>query len=340
MRIENLTVRNFRSLVDVEIPLHPLNVVIGPNGSGKTALTEVLLLLQQRSQGELSRFFDERGGYGAVLSQNTNRSSTDLASSNRLEAQVEMANGGASDDGRSVYLVALQSAGYGYEVAKESHQPSLSVQKFFAGADCYRPIEVAPRSPVRLPQSLTPTLSPGVQGESLYSALYNLRISDPERYDRLLVIVAQAFPGFKRFDFPVVGAGQVTLAWQDQCCSQPFYPNQLSEGTIRFLWLLALVFTAPRAALLLIDEPETSLHPELLRILALLLQEAALETQVVVATHSSDLISWLQPDEVLIADKADGQTRFTWADTLNLQNWLAEYSLRDLWLMGHLGGRP
>lgn len=101
---------------------------------------------------------------------------------------------------------------------------------------------------------------------------------------------------------------------------------------------MTLVFTAPRASLLLIDEPETSLHPELLRILALLLQETALETQVVVATHSSDLIGWLQPDEVLIADKEDGQTRFTWADTLNLAEWLAEYTLRDLWLMGHLGG--
>ena len=339
MRIQNLTVRNFRSLVDVDIPLHPLNVVIGPNGSGKTALIEVLLLLQRDSRRELTEFFDERGGFQAVLSQRSGR-----AGSTRLEVQAEIVNGGPDggpdDNGRSVYVLAVQGVGYVYQAAKESYRAAPSVQEFFAGANYYQFIDVTPRSSVRLPQSLTPASTPGAQGESLYSALYNLRINDLDLYDRLLGIVAQAFPGFKQFEFPVVGAGQVTLTWYDKCCTQPFYPNQLSEGTLRFLWLLTLLFTAPRASLLLIDEPETSLHPELLRILAALLQEAALETQIVVATHSSDLISWLQPEEVLIADKEDGQTRFTWADTLNLQSWLAEYSLRDLWLMGHLGGRP
>lgn len=338
MRILNLTVRNFRSLTSVDIPLHPLNVVIGPNGSGKTALIEVLLLLQRGSQGQLSKFFEDRGGYQAVLSQSYSR-----WSSNRLEVQVDFEGSVADGNGRHEYVLAIQSAGYGHEVAKEFFQNQNArgeIERFFTGANYYQPIDVASRSPVRLPQSLTPALLPGEQGESLYSALYNLRISNAGLYERLISVVAQAFPGFKRFEFPVVGAGQVTLTWYDRCCPQPLYPNQLSEGTLRFLWLLALVFTAPSGSLLLIDEPETSLHPELLRILALLLQEAALETQVIVATHSSDLISWLQPDEVLIADKEDGQTRFTWADTLDLQNWLAEYSLRDLWLMGHLGGRP
>ncbi len=50
-------------------------------------------------------------------------------------------------------------------------------------------------------------------------------------------------------------------------------------------------------------------------------------------------VHWLEPDEVIVADKEDGQTRFTRADTLDLAEWLAEYDLRDLWQMGHLGGR-
>ena len=48
----------------------------------------------------------------------------------------------------------------------------------------------------------------------------------------------------------------------------------------------------------------------------------------------------LAPEEVLIADKEDGKTSFTWAADLDLQAWLDEYTLRDLWLMGNLGGRP
>ena len=111
MRIQNLTVRNFRSLVNVDVPLHPLNVVIGPNGSGKTALIEVLLLLQRDSQRELTSFFDDRGGFQAVLSQRNGRTS-----SNRLEVQAEIANGGADGEAdgsnrRSAYLLAVQGAG-------------------------------------------------------------------------------------------------------------------------------------------------------------------------------------------------------------------------------------
>jgi predicted ATPase len=74
--------------------------------------------------------------------------------------------------------------------------------------------------------------------------------------------------------------------------------------------------------------------------LAALLQDASARGAIIVATHSPDLIRWLEPEEVLIADKEDGATRFTWADQLDLAEWLDEYTLRDLWLMGNLGGRP
>jgi predicted ATPase len=94
--------------------------------------------------------------------------------------------------------------------------------------------------------------------------------------------------------------------------------------------------------LILIDEPEVSLHPELQKILAALLQDASARTQIIVATHSPELIRWLQPDEVVVIDKFDGQSQFTWASdpALDLEAWLKEYTLADLWYMGTLGGRP
>jgi predicted ATPase len=130
------------------------------------------------------------------------------------------------------------------------------------------------------------------------------------------------------------------LAWYDRSAYQPFYPNQLSEGTLRFLWLATILLSPALSPIVLIDEPEVSLHPELLQVLAALLQDASARSHIIVATHSPDLIRWLEPNEVLIADKEDGRTTFTWADSLDLDKWLAEYSLRDLWLMGNLGGRP
>jgi predicted ATPase len=90
----------------------------------------------------------------------------------------------------------------------------------------------------------------------------------------------------------------------------------------------------------LIDEPEVSLHPELLSLLAGLLREASERSQIVVATHSDRLIGFLKPDEVVVADVGeDGRTTMNWADSLNLDEWLKEYSLDELWRNGRLGAR-
>jgi predicted ATPase len=91
----------------------------------------------------------------------------------------------------------------------------------------------------------------------------------------------------------------------------------------------------------LLDEPEVSLHPELLRHLVYLMREAAKHTQLIVATHSDRLIGFLEPREVLICDlDEEGGTKMTWADTLNLNKWLEDYSLDQLWAMNVMGGRP
>jgi predicted ATPase len=90
----------------------------------------------------------------------------------------------------------------------------------------------------------------------------------------------------------------------------------------------------------LLDEPEVSLHPELLNLLADLLREASNRTQVIVATHSDRLIRFLKPEEVLLMDATeDGMTRLTWADNLDLNMWLREYSLDELWSSGRIGAR-
>jgi predicted ATPase len=201
-------------------------------------------------------------------------------------------------------------------------------------------LDVGPRAIVRLPQALTPAAWPGPNGESLYSALYNLRALHDREYRRLLEVLGLAFPGFGHLEFPVVGAGQVTMAWHQHELAGPLYPSELSEGTLRFLWLATVLLAPEPPPITLIDEPEVSLHPEMLKLLANLLQDAASRGQVIVATHSSDLVRWLTPQEVLIFDKQEGRTTARWADELNLKDWLQEYTLDELWRIGTLGGRP
>ncbi len=130
------------------------------------------------------------------------------------------------------------------------------------------------------------------------------------------------------------------MTWKDSQFSRSLYMNQLSEGTLRFLWLVTLLQTPGATKLTLLDEPETSLHPELLSLLAGLLREASERMQIVVATQSDALIRFLQPKEVLVMDLTeDGTSQARWADDFDIEDWLKEYSLDEVWRMGRIGGR-
>jgi predicted ATPase len=209
-----------------------------------------------------------------------------------------------------------------------------------ASSTFYHVLNVEPRSPVRLPQVMRPAPLPGKNGEDLVSSLYYLRETEPDRFEAVEDSLKAAFPGFKRLDFPPVAAGTLAMTWRDKSFSKPLYMHQVSEGMLRFVWLATLLQSPELTALTLLDEPEVSLHPELLNLLAGLLREAAERTQIVVATHSDRLVRFLKPEEVVVMDAAeDGTSTLTWADKLNLEQWLDEYSLDELWLNGRLGAR-
>jgi predicted ATPase len=91
---------------------------------------------------------------------------------------------------------------------------------------------------------------------------------------------------------------------------------------------------------LLIDEPELSLHPEWVMILVAMLREASARCTVVVATQSVELVRWVDPKELVIADATESGVTFKRASEIpDLAKWLKEFSLSELWTMGQLGGR-
>lgn len=225
------------------------------------------------------------------------------------------------------------------QVPKMYKQPE-DFRKRLGSSTFYHVLNVDPRAPVRLPQLMRPAELPGKDGEDLVSCLYYLRETDRDTYDAVEDTLKAAFPGFERLDFPPVAAGTIALTWKDMNFSKPLYMHQLSEGTLRFLWLVTLLQSPGLTAVTLLDEPEVSLHPELLSQLADLFREASSRSQIIVATHSDRLINFLNPDEVLVMDlNDDGTTSAKWADTLDLDKWLEEYTLDEVWRMGRMGGR-
>ncbi|MEM7536474.1 MAG: AAA family ATPase [Chloroflexota bacterium] len=388
MRLSHLHIKNYRRLVDVDLPLRPLTTIIGPNGVGKTSLLEIFQLLSSASDMKLQKFIEDQGGFTSIFSYAPAEPET------RLELSLDIDGGNANSPAPMRYHFSLARESVGYRVADErlmriadtdtvtpqiyldaqdssiryfdsetnqlespkrwSHRErelalaqaprsyaEPEIVRFLLGEIYhYSRLDVSERAVVRLPQAITPAIRPGPNGENLYSALFSLRLHHRTIFDRISELLWQGFDGFQEIDFEIVGAGQVSLVWREQQHNQLLYPQQLSEGTLRFLWLITVLLAPAPPVMLLIDEPEVSLHPTLQQLLAALLQEAKLNTMIVVATHSPDLIGWLEPDEVLVADLEDGRSVFRWGDTLDLNDWLEDYTLRDLWLMGVMGGQP
>ena len=209
-----------------------------------------------------------------------------------------------------------------------------------ASSTHYHALDVSAKAPVRLPQPMRNSTLPGQNGEELVSCLYMIRETDENRFESIEATLRAGFPSFERLNFPPVAAGTLAMTWKDATSPHPFYMHQLSEGTLRFLWLVTLLQSPGLTSVTMIDEPEVSLHPELLSLLADLFREASNRTQLIVATHADRLVRSLNPDEVIATSvEEDGTASFEWGDEFQLDTWLQEFSLDQLWQMGRLGGR-
>ena len=122
---------------------------------------------------------------------------------------------------------------------------------------------------------------------------------------------------------------------------EPLVVLRLSDGTLKFLCLLAVLLGTEPPPLICIEEPEVGLHPEAIQIVAEALVDASERTQLIVTTHSEALVDALSesPEDVLVTERDfDNGTQFRRLERKQLALWLERYSLGGLWRKGELGG--
>lgn len=116
--------------------------------------------------------------------------------------------------------------------------------------------------------------------------------------------------------------------------------TRLSDGTLRYLCLLAILCDPEPPPLICIEEPELGLHPDILPKLGDLLRAASERTQIIVTTHSDILVDTMTetPDAVVVCSKNQGQTTMERLNPDDLSEWLKKYRLGQLWTKGEIGG--
>jgi len=376
-RINRFGIKGFRRLFDIDIPMTPFSVIIGINGVGKTTFLDAFSLLSASASGNLNARLSLLGGVSNILTRDKSEKisfsiSMGIPGYEPLEYSLSLAAQGMGysisseilqqkrrghdtpfrhidSTGLNIHYYNTEKKGivavdweYNYQETSLSQVPKMfrqseELRHILSTAIKYHALDVGPNAPVKLPQQMRPATGPGINGEALIPYLYYLRETSKEKFEKITDSIKVAFPDFEELGFPPVAAGMLTMTWKDKNFTKPLYLHELSEGSLRFLWLVSLLQSSALSAVTLIDEPDVSLHPELMHILVDLMREASERTQLIIATHSDRFVRFLEPNELKIFDlDENGCTSVTGAETLDLEKWLSEYRLDDLWTMGCL----
>lgn len=194
-------------------------------------------------------------------------------------------------------------------------------------------------APLRLPQPAD------LPEERLLSDSLNLALllnqiehKDSQIFNQML---ERFFPRFKRMSTKVSG-GTVQFYLHEADFRHPIPSTRLSDGTIRFVAILALLLSPSPPPIVCIEEPELGLHPDAVALVADLLVEASSRMQLLVTTHSDALVSALSdtPDAVVACERPGAGTVLRRLDPKQLKFWLEDYQLGDLWRIGELGANP
>ena len=147
----------------------------------------------------------------------------------------------------------------------------------------------------------------------------------------------QLYEGLTDFDVVAEG-GAVQVFFTEGEFSIP--ATRLSDGTLRYLCLVAILCDPEPPPLICIEEPELGLHPDILPAVADLLKAASRRTQIIVTTHSDILVDAMTdcPESVVVCEKHEGKTEMTRLSSADLAVWLEKYRLGQLWIKGQLGG--
>ncbi len=394
MAITRIEIEGFKSFRKLDFELKPLNVLIGPNGCGKTNFIDFFKFLREAANDDMNEAYLRRGGGSAFVFKGKHEpSATLLGEDESLKAGLNFHPlwAGNLPDIKGMYSLSLwpfpasllpnqekfegisgdkitlsvqtelglmlNPEARSLEISAKSvvRVPPLPLQKerevfswigeTIRNWASYDPIDTGPGSAVRNPDLARSGINLRADGSNLTSVLHNMQsLSEGEEaYQRIEEVLQQVFPGFKRLSFPAEGGeGRLLLSWKEAPFEKDgFSITFLSDGTIRFLCLLAIFLCPAPPPLILIEEPELGLHPDMLLYLAALAQEASDRTQIIMTTHSPELVSALELEDVVVVEKVDGTTEMRrLSDRPTLAAWLKDFSLGELWQMGEIGGRP
>lgn len=176
-------------------------------------------------------------------------------------------------------------------------------------------------------------------GENLSQLLSYLNNNHTFQYEKIRECLSDINPNFTDIGFNVFGS-RLYLSLRERNLSHAIDALHISDGTLKYLLLLSIFHNPERGLLIDIDEPESCLHPDMIRSVSKMMKSAAKRSQIIVATHSALLLNAFELDDILVFEK-NGQNetevrRYSEDDFADRED---ELLPGQLWLNGEIGGK-
>jgi predicted ATPase len=215
----------------------------------------------------------------------------------------------------------------------------FEIAEFFESFDFHQDwefgVDCTPREPLPVGQPVARLLE---DGYNLAQMLAHYRDNHKPVFEKLTELVARFYEPAKSVEIRLISTSLQIFIEEKGGFSTP--ATRLSDGMLRWLSILCILLNPTPPPVTCIDEPELGFHPDVIPTLADLLREASTRTQLIVTTHSSALVDAFtdDPESICVCEKIDGSTVVRRLNRIDLEVWLKDYSLGNLWTSGEIGG--
>jgi predicted ATPase len=213
-----------------------------------------------------------------------------------------------------------------------------TIRKAIADIVIYDYFDTTPSSKIRKPVLPTTENKLLSDGSNLPQVLNTLNINDKNNFRVIKKLLKEINNAYSDFDFNHIG-GNIELMLEEQNLNKSIHVTNISDGTLRFLCLLSILYNEKRGSLICIDEPEVGLHPDMVLTISNSIKHAAKSSQVFVATHSENLLNNFKLEDVKVFEKNEkNSTCVNSFSEKDFKDWYESFSVGKMWRQGDIGG--